>query len=106
MTKKLLVIFVLSISLNVHARTFVPTGQIKQLHFWETVDGLLVIHQNMINPDACQRNDQYILDYNHRFFKEIYSMMLSAHFAGQPMKLVIDGCYQGFPRIAHVYSNK
>ncbi len=47
-----------------------------------------------------------ILDEEHPFFKEIYSLILSAHIASQPLHLNLNGCVQGISRIKHVSSFK
>ena len=104
-----LIAFIISItilSVNAYAYTITSHGKITQLHFWQTHTGVLFIHENMINPDSCTRPDQYILKQDHPFFKELYSLFLAAHMADQPVRVGISGCHEGFPSIAHAYSNK
>lgn len=93
-------------SSNAYGATITANGAIKQLHFWQGVTGVLIIHEHQVNPDNCTRNDQLILKQDHPFFKELYSLLLSAHIAGQPLRLGLQGCHEGFPVIVHGYSNK
>ena len=105
--KKIIYLTLILISIgNAHAANIISPGKITQLHFWEGINGVLIIHENMINPEGCARSDQYVLRQEHPFFKELYSLLLSAHLSGQPVRLGLQGCYQNFPSIVHIYSNK
>jgi hypothetical protein len=91
---------------SANATLILNPGEIKQLHFWEGVNGVLIKHADMQNPDNCARNDQYLLRKEHPLYKEFYAMLLVAHMSGQPVRLGIHGCEQNFPSVLHVYSNK
>lgn len=68
--------------------------------------GLLVKHPNMINPDACERSDWYMLSKDHPYYKEMVALIMSAHLVGQPLAFGIQGCAQSLPTVQHVLSIK
>lgn len=84
--KKILVLLLVVATSATQAANFTKGGEITQLHFWEGHSGVLILHENMINPENCARTDQYALRKEHPFFKEFYSLLLSAHLANQPLR--------------------
>jgi hypothetical protein len=79
---------------------------ITRVHFWQGHAGVLVQQEHMINPDGCSRVDHYMLRQEHPLFREMYAVLLAAHMAGQPLKLGLAGCYDNFPSIVHLYSER
>jgi hypothetical protein len=81
-------------------------GTVAQIHFSEGKDGILIKHQLMTNPDACGRTDFFILKLsNNLLFKEMYSTLLAAQLAGQPLNLYVSQCNgDGFPIIVNIVS--
>jgi len=94
------------ISFKINAVSTTSDNKIKQVHFWEGVPGVLIIHADMSKTEGCTRTDQYILREAHPFFKELYSLLLSAHISGQHVRLGLKNCYSSFPSIVNIYSNK
>lgn len=100
--------FIVSIALT--STTFAATGSssglIEVIRWYEGHTGVLIIQdqKNMSDLGGCGRSDYYILDETQPFFKEIYSLVLSAHIAKQPLTFTIDGCVEGISRIKHVRS--
>ena len=82
------------------------TGKIITIQWYEGHTGVLVKQVGMSDLGGCGRSDYYILDDKHPYFKEIYSLILSAHISSQPLALSIDGCIQGISRIKHITSSK
>ncbi|MDX1303036.1 hypothetical protein [Photobacterium sp.] len=82
------------------------SGKIKTILWYEGHIGVLVKQEGMSDLGGCGRADYYILDDKHPYFKEIYSLILSAHISSQPLNLHLDGCVQGISRIKHISSNK
>ncbi|AZZ97825.1 hypothetical protein [Pseudoalteromonas sp. R3] len=82
------------------------SGVIKTILWYEGHTGVLIKQTGMSDLGKCGRADYYILDDHHPFFQEIYSLLLAAHMASQPLSLHLDGCVQGISRIKHVTSNK
>lgn len=82
------------------------TGKITTIQWYEGHTGVLVKQVGMSDLGGCGRADWYILDDNHPYFKEIYSLILSAHISSQPLSLIMDGCIQGISRIKHITSSK
>lgn len=82
------------------------SGKVKTVLWYEGHRGVLVVQENMADHGGCGRKDYYILDSNHEYFKEIYSLILTAHFSSQPLIFSLEGCVQGISRIKHVRSNK
>lgn len=75
--------------------------------YWhEGHTGVLIKQEGMSDLGGCGRSDFYILDDGHPYFKEIYSLILAAHLASQPLTLNLDGCVQGISRIKHVLSSQ
>ena len=81
-------------------------GKITNIFWYEGHTGVLVKQEGMSDLGSCGRSDYYILDDKHPYFKEIYSLIFSAHISSQPLKLSIDGCIQGISRIKHISSSK
>ena len=91
---------------SAHAATGASVGKISQMLWYEGHTGLLLKQVGMSDLGGCGRSDYYILDDAHPYFKEIYSLILSAHISSQPLHINLDGCVQGISRIKHVTSNK
>ena len=81
-------------------------GKITTIQWYEGHTGVLVKQVGMSDLGGCGRADYYILGDKHPYFKEIYSLILSAHISSQPLALSVDGCIQGMSRIKHIKSNK
>lgn len=81
-------------------------GPVSQFHYFKGHIGLLVNQATMINPDACQRSDWYILPTDHPYYKEMVALVMSAHLVGQPLTFGVEGCAQGLPTIQHIISTK
>jgi hypothetical protein len=103
------IVFLLSsllFSVNLAAAAGHSTGKITTLLWYEGHIGLLIKQEGMSDLGGCGRGDYYILDDQHPYFKEIYSLILSAHLASQPLEIHLNGCVQGISRIKHVSSYK
>jgi hypothetical protein len=72
-------------------------GKINSVQIWPAHNGVLIQHQNMINPDGCGRSDHLLLRPSDPFFKEMYAMLLSAQASGKQVQLHVNGCEQNFP---------
>jgi hypothetical protein len=104
---KLTVSFLLLISSSaLFAASGASNGKITTLLWYQGHTGLLLKQEGMSDLGGCGRADYYILDNQHPFFKEVYSLILSAHISSQPLRLVVEDCTQGISRIKHVTSNK
>jgi hypothetical protein len=82
------------------------SGKVTTLLWYQGHTGLLVKQEGMSDLGGCGRADYYILDDQHPYFKEIYSLILSAHISSQSLAFTLDGCTQGISRIKHVTSTK
>ena len=104
----LIVLFFLvaSISGLANAASGGNTGKVTTLLWYEGHSGVLIKQEGMSDLGGCGREDYYILDDQHPYFKEIYSLILSAHISSQPLSLHLDGCVQGISRVKHITSNK
>ncbi|MCC2524125.1 hypothetical protein [Vibrio coralliilyticus] len=102
----LTMVLLVAMSNIAHAASGVGAGKVKTLLWYEGHTGVLVVQENMVDHGGCGRSDYYILDEKHDYFNEIYSLILSAHIASQPLYLSLDGCVQGISRIKHVRSTK
>ncbi len=81
-------------------------GKVTRVFWYEGHVGVLVKQEGMSDLGGCGRGDYFILDENHAYFEEIYSLILAAHISSQPLRIYLDGCVQGISRIKHVYSDK
>lgn len=72
-------------------------GRLHNVQVWPAHNGVLLQHENMINPDGCGRSDHLLLRPSDPFFKEMYAMLLAAHTAGKPVQIHVSGCDQNFP---------
>lgn len=81
-------------------------GRIKAIRWYQGHTGVLIVRDNMSDPGGCGRSDHYILDDQHPYFREIYSLLLATHLSDQPVSLTIEGCLQGLPKIKHVQSTR
>jgi|GEM_PF-6631624 len=68
-----------------------PPGKITSLQIWPA-HGVLIQHQNMVNPDGCGRSDHLLLRPSDPFYKEMYAMLLSAQASGKQVELRLNGC--------------
>lgn len=79
------------------------TARISRITSYNGHTGLLVImsspHQN---ADNCTSSVYYIFPDTAARADVVQSMLLSAQMSGKMVELVVDGCYEGFPRIVHV----
>jgi len=91
---------------TVNAATGANTGKVTRVLWYEGHVGVLVKQEGMSDLGGCGRGDYFILDDNHAYFKEIYSLILAAHISSQPLSINLDGCVQGISRIKHVASDK
>jgi len=69
------------------------------------VDRMLVFHNTpaLTNPDGCPViNNGYIINETDAGRKTAYAMLLSALLNQREVAMVIDGCFQGRPRIISV----
>jgi hypothetical protein len=100
--------FIISICFDstAYAATGERSGKIQTILWYEGHTGVLIVQDNMSDLGGCGRSDYYILDGQHAYFKEIYSLILSAHIINQPLTLSIQDCVQGISRIKHVSSIK
>lgn len=80
-----------------HAGGYTAPGKLVSVQIWPAHNGVLVQHQNMVNPDGCIRTDQFILRPSDPFFKEMYAMLLSALASNKQVQLHVSGCEQNFP---------
>lgn len=79
---------------------------VTMFHYFKGHTGLLIRQPSIINPDTCPRNDFYILPMDHRNYNEMVAMIMVSHLKGQPLSFGVEGCTEGFPTIAHLYSSK
>jgi len=79
---------------------------ISHFHYFKSHIGLLIKQTSMVNPDACDRNDWYMLPKDHPYYKEMAALIMTAHFNRQPLLFGLDGCAQNMPTIAHVISTQ
>lgn len=54
------------------------------------------------NPGGCPSSDGYLTDPSQTGTSLFNSMLISAHLAGRPVALTIEGCYVGRPKIIGV----
>lgn len=109
MRKNILAFLLFSLAVlsgQVNAASGGSSGKITRMLWYEGHSGVLVKQEGMSDLGGCGRPDYYILDDQHPYFKEIYSLILAAHISSQPLSLHLDGCVQGISRIKHVTSNK
>jgi len=99
-------LFIILLSNNLFADQGYSTGKVEQLRWYEGHKGLLVVQENMADYGQCGRADYYILDDQHDYFKEIYSLILTSHISYWPLTFEVEGCFQGISRIKHITSNK
>lgn len=108
MIKKLFfpLVLVLATAQLSHAAGYSNTAPIFQFQYYKAHIGLMVRQQAMLNPDACERSDWYILPKDHLYYKEMVALIMSSHLVDQPLQLGLEGCAQGMPAIQHVLSTK
>ena len=79
------------------------TGKVVQLHWWEGKWSLLVEHEKMsdLADVECGSAGWLSLQKSHTHFTQIYAMLLAAKTAGQQVKLITDGCAEGYAKLNH-----
>ena len=80
-------------------------GEIKRLHFWHNINGVLILHTNMgVNP-GCARDDQYVLSKNHPYYKDMYALLLAAAAANKKVQLSLSNaeCPGSYPAVKHIW---
>lgn len=85
------------------ADTNIDYGHIQTMHFWESHDGLLIVHETQQSAENCARSDFYILPKSHTHYREMLALISSAFIEGKDARLRLIGCAERFPRITHVY---
>jgi len=55
-------------------------------------NGILIKHASMPNPDNCTSPGLYVLDIDNMFFKEIFSLLMSAQARQSNINLQVSGC--------------
>jgi hypothetical protein len=100
-------LFVSSLIFNLaYAESGGSTGRITAMLWYEGHTGLLIKQEGMSDLGGCGRADYYILDDQHPYFEEMYSLILAAHISSQPLWIHLKDCVQGISRIQHVSSSK
>lgn len=106
--KYLIVLFFYLFSTSVFAGYVSTTGKVTLINNWQGHGGHLIQVENMSGTSSiCERNDYYILPEDHQFFKENYSLLLSARVSGMNITLRVSNsadnkCVENFPRIFHI----
>jgi len=103
--------FTLAVAMLASALLFSPAARasgevhakISRILSYNGHTGLLVVlssqHQNF---DGCPSASYYIFPDNASRAAIVQSMLVSAQMAGKNVELVVDGCFENFPRIVHV----
>lgn len=95
--KALLAVVLTTIGSVAYAGVWTGKMQITNLYIQTTYDGVF-INQPTMSTDAsimqCNR-DMYFLPRTHVFFREIYSMLLSARATGKSINVYLDPCTTG-----------
>lgn len=81
-------------------------GKINTVYFYTGHVGVLIKQDGMRDLANCGRGDYYILDRDHQFFEEVYSLILAAHHSETRVNITAADCLQGLPRIKHIKSRK
>lgn len=77
--------------------------RIGTISYYEGHAGLLIrLADGRHDAQGCQRNDFYILPRSQAGYADVVSMIVTAAAAKQPVTVGINGCSEGFPRIAQV----
>jgi hypothetical protein len=87
------------------APTFTPWARLINMQVGWVLDRMLVFHNTptLTNPGACPIvTNGYIINETDPDRKTSYAMLLSALLNQREVAMVIDGCFQGRPRIISV----
>lgn len=87
------------------APTFTPWARVLSIQDGWVVDRMLVFHNTptMTNPNGCPIvTNGYIINETDPVRKTSYAMLLSAVLNQREVAMVIDGCFEGRPRIVSV----
>lgn len=104
MVKRFILLLALSlISATASADGTTGSGIVRMLHFYTGHTGLLIIHSNMMDPDACGSTAYIILPDNHAHYKDIYALLLAAKLSGQSVTINVSGCLQGYPQLRNIW---
>lgn len=102
-TLKALLLALIALSMPMsYATGTTPPSTVNRLFLYEGHTGILVNISGMMDPDACGRQDWFILPNSYNRYKEAYAMLLAAKVSGQRITIVISGCYEGMPQIRHI----
>lgn len=89
---------------SLYAASWNTSGKITRIYLY-SINGIYVMHENMINTDSCQNASNYVLKFDNPMYKEIYSLLLSAKLTQSNVKIYIDECTgtgtSGYPKIVH-----
>lgn len=87
------------------AATFTPWARVNSMQVGWVVDRMLVFHNTpaMTNPNGCPiTTNGYIINENDADRKTSYAILHSAVLNQREVSMVIDGCFEGRPRIVSV----
>jgi hypothetical protein len=93
------------ISIPAKAAEFTPPATVAFLQVGFVVDRMLVFHNlpTLTNPNNCPIvTNGYIISETDPDRKTSYDMLIAAKTFTRSVQLVIDGCFQGRPRIVSV----
>lgn len=76
------------------------SGLVLSLNHFDGHQGILVkLDQQMVDPDACGRNDWYLLPDGNTHAQFVQAMLLSAQSSQRRVYIRLNGCLDGMPRI-------
>ncbi|SMF19627.1 hypothetical protein SAMN02745866_01204 [Alteromonadaceae bacterium Bs31] len=104
--KQLFLVFIFILSGLAYSAERTEADIVSHIQYYSGHTGLLVRQPKMVKLEECPRNDLYQLNSDHPHYKEMTSLILAAHIAGQKLEFVLSGCNQSLPAILHVYSDK
>lgn len=87
------------------APTFTVWARVNSMQVGWVLDRMLVFHNtaSLTNPNGCPiTTNGYIINENDADRKTSYAMLLSALLNQREVAMVIDGCFDGRPRIISV----
>jgi len=98
--KNLLIIFLTLIAPSAcFAGTWTGWGEIVQVYPYPDRSIVYLRHTVTINPDSCASTSYYALPKSNSMFGDLYSLFLAGHSAKKQMKVFINGCEGGYPKI-------
>lgn len=106
--KSILLLIILMISGNcLAADQGTQAGKITRIHYWEGIDGMLIMHSNPAAETNCPSNAQYVLSKSNPYFDAIYSLLLAAAASKADVILTVSDsqCLGNYPYIKNVYYN-